>query len=219
MRIPPRTASHVVLLLAAAAAPSAAAVLDVPVTPLVIRIYDAPAIASGHSLPALKEAHDILAAAGFAAEWVGCAMPRTSDGRCGVPLGGAELAVRVVVAPRPAQETRNVAMGYSLVDPGTRGGALATVYLDRVTQFADTARSSTAALLGRAIAHEIGHLLLGTTEHGRAGVMRAFWSHDVVRRSRPHEWRFTPLEARRMRDAVTRRETRGSLAAHVVRGD
>lgn len=195
-----------VVLLPAWSAPASAAVLDVPVTPLVIRIYDGPAIAGGHSVPAVKEAHDILAAAGFAPEWLSCAPPLAPAVRCGVPLAAAELAVRVVIAPRQPQAQGKLAMGYSLIDPRTGGGSLATVYLDRVQRLADATRADLPALLGRAIAHEIGHLLLGT-EHGRRGVMRAIWSYDTVRRIGAHEWRFTATESRRMHAAVTRRGT------------
>jgi hypothetical protein len=178
----------------------------VPVTPLVIRIYDGPAIAGGHSTPAMKEAHAILAAAGFAPEWIPCAPPSAPSARCRVPLGRAELAVRVVVAPQQLPEQRPLAMGYSLIDPRARGGSLATVYLDRVKQFADLTHADVATLLGRAIAHEIGHLLLGTPDHGRRGVMRAVWSRDDIRRIHPDDWRFTPPESQRMRAAVTRRD-------------
>ena len=49
-------------------------------------------------------------------------------------------------------------------------------------------------LLGNAIAHELGHLLLATTSHGPVGLMRALWSEDEVRRSQSKDWRFAPAE-------------------------
>ena len=64
-------------------------------------------------------------------------------------------------------------------------GVLATIYFDRVMWLAHEAGTDSRVLLGRAIAHELGHLLLATTTHGPVGLMRAHWSqgrHDDVRR-------------------------------------
>ncbi len=213
MRITTHVAALVALVLAAASVASAA-VLDVPVTPLVVRLYDAQALPPSASESALHETRTILAEAGFALQWVPCAPTASAAERCAVPLGGAELVVRLVTAPHQASLARPLRgphracavgclpLGYSLVDGGTQAGSLATIYLDRVKWLAAASTADLAALLGRAIAHEIGHLLLGTTRHGRLGVMRAIWTRDSLRNSRPNEWRFSAHEARQMRAAV-----------------
>jgi len=204
MRITTHIAAGVALVLAAAAVASAA-VLDVPVTPLVVRLYDAQALPPSESESALNETRTILAEAGFALQWLPCAPNATAATRCSVPLAGAELAVRLVTAPRQPSSARPLPLGYSLVDGGTQAGSLATIYLDRVKWLAGASTADLAALLGRAIAHEIGHLLLGTAQHGRFGVMRAIWTRDSLHTSRPKEWRFSVHEARQMRAAVTAR--------------
>ena len=57
-----------------------------------------------------------------------------------------------------------------MLDREQRAGVLMTVDLLRRTDNRRTgARLTVPMLLGRAIAHEIGHLLLGTSEHPRAG--------------------------------------------------
>lgn len=228
MRITPHGALVFFLLLAAATIPAAAAVTDEPYVPLVIRLYDV-GPASGVDEGAVQEAQLILAGAGFAPEWVRCAPgdPATAE-RCAQPLGGAELAVRLVAAAGrqgaanqegSRRRTDRASLGYSLVDPRTRSGALATIYLDRVAWLASEARADTPVLLGRAIAHEVGHLLLGTAQHARSGLMRAVWARDAVRGSRAGEWRFLAAEARRMRHAVAARSAVGQLARHVNWGD
>jgi hypothetical protein len=215
MRITSPVAAVVVLLLATAAAPAAAAVIDVPITPLIIRLY-----APEPDESAVKEAHAILADAGFAPEWVRCAPgdPVALAARCAVPLDSAELAVRIVDGGTPQRSSR-LPLGYSLIDPRTRGGSLATIYLDRVRWLAAEAGTALTALLGRAMAHEIGHLLLGTTAHARVGLMRAVWSREAVRDGRPAEWRFLAGEARQMRAAALSRSTVGQFARHLVWGD
>jgi hypothetical protein len=129
-----------------------------------------------------------------------------------VPLAGAELAVRLETAPQRPQSVRPFALGYSLLDGETRSGSLGTIYLDRVRWLAGASAAEVATLLGRAIVHELGHLLLGTPQHSRVGVMRAIWTRQMVFNSRPTEWRFSVQEAERMRAAAGARAAAGQLA-------
>ena len=211
MRIPSHFAAGVFAFLAAASDASAA-VIDVPVMPLVVRLYGDPELSPYDSQSALEEAKTILAHAGFASEWITCAAGAGTPRRCTVPLAGAEFVVRLATAPPQAQPLRSLPLGYSLVDPETKSGALATIYLDRVKWLAGVSTAEVATVLGRAIAHELGHLLLGTPQHGRFGVMRAVWSSQMVRNSRPAEWRFSAHEAKQMRSAVSARAAATQLA-------
>ena len=61
-------------------------------------------------------------------------------------------------------------------------------------------------LLGRAIAHEIGHLLLDTNQHASTGLMRATWSRSELRRDKPADWHFLGDEADTMRTALATRQ-------------
>jgi hypothetical protein len=54
------------------------------------------------------------------------------------------------------------------------------------------------------VAHEIGHLLLGTSKHSKEGLMRALWSHDELRGAKPTHWGFSAAEAARMREGLLR---------------
>ena len=53
------------------------------------------------------------------------------------------------------------------------GTRIATVFYRRIVQVTRAADGNLAAVLGHAMAHEIGHLLLGTTAHSASGIMRA----------------------------------------------
>jgi hypothetical protein len=125
--------------------------------------------------------------------------------RCAVPLQATELAVRIVTAPEQRAVLGRLPMGYSLVDARAKSGSLATVFLNRVAWLAEEGRADVSMLLGRAIAHEIGHLLLGSSAHTRSGVMRAIWSRESVREGRGGDWRFMTSDAKKMRAAVTAR--------------
>ena len=67
---------------------------------------------------------------------------------------------------------------------------------------ARTSRTRADVLLGRALAHEIGHLLLGTTPHASTGLMRALWSTATLKRDNADDWLFTPADAQSTRDGV-----------------
>jgi hypothetical protein len=221
MRSTAHPAAGVALVLALLSSPAKAAVIDPPPTPLIIRLYGAPPFSVESGDRSVKEAHAILAEAGLAPEWIACAPAPPAADRCAVPLGSAEVAVRVIPASPPSASPARgkLPLGYALVDPQTKSGTLATVYVDRVRWLADASESDVAALLGRAIAHEIGHLLLGTNRHAPLGLMRAVWSRDAVRGGRAAEWRFQAGEARQMRSAVVARRAREQMARHLVRGE
>lgn len=89
---------------------------------------------------------------------------------------------------------------------GTRG-TIAFVFVDRVTAFADRHNLLPWTVLGGAIAHEIGHLLLPPNAHVRDGIMRASWrpSHFPPRAAGVAG--FPPEQARLLRRRVASRRS------------
>jgi hypothetical protein len=81
-----------------------------------------------------------------------------------------------------------------MINSQTGAGVLATVYLDRVNWMAQQTGVDARALLGRAIAHELGHLLMATGAHGSNGLMRPVWSESEIRRRKADDWIFRPRE-------------------------
>jgi hypothetical protein len=82
------------------------------------------------------------------------------------------------------------------------------VYADRVDWMAKRTGVPPPELLGRAIAHELGHLLMATSAHATHGLMRPVWSQSEVRRRRTSDWSFEPREIAAIRArAHTRQAT------------
>lgn len=192
--------------------PSAAAVVD-PDMRVVVRTYDTSAT-RGTLTPGLAVAAAILEEAGIGVTWVNCeAAADLRADPCLVPLAVNQLAIRFVHLP-PGQTLKDIViLGDSLVDTRLRAGSLATIYLDRVSALAAHCDVDVSVLLGRAIAHEIGHLLLGTSAHAVSGLMRSAWSFDAIRYDRPAAWTFSSRDARHMRNAVRVRQSRLMAAA------
>jgi hypothetical protein len=81
-------------------------------------------------------------------------------------------------------------------------GRVATVYVDRAHWLASESGTEDSVVLGRAIAHEIGHLLMGTGRHSPRGLMRAIWMRKDFQRVDDDEWLFTPADVTAMRDCA-----------------
>src|SRR5262249_27768297 len=145
--------------------------------------------------------------------WRNC---RTTDGPssqsrdvCTDVLSAPEVIIRIIRTPRAITDVE--VLGYSHVDAHRRQGTLATVSADRVRELAAALRIDEGTLLGRAITHDLGHLLLGTLEHSETGLMRPAWNTTGRRGS---DWSFSSAEATRMRAGL---ETRSLSPLAVAR--
>jgi hypothetical protein len=171
---------------------------------LSVRVYDTEMMPAADQAAALRAAAGVLAAAGIDVTWVACADPAAVSS-CGMPLRGAELSVRFVRLPAAVSAHGQLQLGYSLVDTQAREGRLATIFVDRVQWLAAETRADNGTLLGFAVAHEIGHLLLGTNTHATNGLMRAIWSRTEIERADARDWLFSTIDASRMRASLAQR--------------
>jgi hypothetical protein len=167
---------------------------------LVVRVYDAAHVPVRVQSDALRMAEVIVRTAGVEVIWVACG---DTAARCTSPLRAGEAAVRFVrplPTPGPLRGTRPatslVALGDTLIDRDRAAGVLATIYCDRVEALALDAHVDVTLLLARAIAHEIGHLLLASVRHDATGLMRSVWRREELMHNRPADWVFTPADVK-----------------------
>jgi hypothetical protein len=133
--------------------------------------------------------------------------PQSGEGgTCNAPLEAGELSVRLVRLAATPSANGQLQLGYSLVDTSAHEGKLATIFVDRVEWLAGQTGADTAVVLGFAVAHEIGHLLLGTNTHGTRGIMRALWSRSELQHANVKDWVFSRDEGARMRASLERRK-------------
>ena len=194
------------VLVAAVGIVGAAAVsLHAAETSIVVRTYTE-AASAGDIRTARRTASTILERAGIQVVWLECALPAdpTDADACTQPLRWNELLVRIVSAGTVDGRLGVDTLGSAVVDVDAGVGSLATVYADRVRVMAQHADVDDAELLGRAMAHEVGHLLLGTNGHAAHGLMRASWS-SVDLRGHPVLWFFNGKEGEAMRSGIASR--------------
>ena len=152
---------------------------------LVVRTYNNAGVTAAEMTRARGVASVILEGARLQAVWRDCASA------CDDAPGPRELIVRIVAAPQGIVAN---SLGCALVDLQDGAGTLATIYSDRINMVASRTGVDAGTLLGRAVAHEIGHLLLGTARHSASGLMRAFWSDRELERGMTADWTFSPDE-------------------------
>jgi len=179
-------------------------------TDVTVRVYDVTALDGKMRQAALELARSALASASVEITWRVCNAENTQASHCDVRLAPGELAIRIVRMPGVNEQGGRLRLGDALIDRQVGRGVLATIYLDRVLQLAEQTGADRNALLGRAIAHELGHLLMATNAHGPVGLMRGFWSQDEVRHGRPSDWTFAPRDAEAIR--------RGAQSTHALAG-
>jgi hypothetical protein len=183
-----------------------------------VRVYDGAGVPAADQTVALRAAAGVLAAAGIDVTWVACGRGDSAMNpvECDAPIGRNELAIRLLCLPGAPTPRGELPLGYSLVDTRAAAGSLATIYVDRIAWLSAQAEVGAAKLLGHAIAHEIGHLLLGTNAHGSAGLMRAVWSRAELRRHHPADWLFARSEGAAMRQSLQHRDRQARMASTIT---
>ena len=185
---------------------------------IVVRTFNNYGVAANDLREARGYASAILGAAGITVTWLDCWIADRpspdAPARCRADVG-SDLVLRLQRAPATNGE-RFTSLGFALVIPKaglkasttTEGEALpflATVFADLAEGVARRAGVSSRLVLGRAIAHEIGHLLLNENDHATDGLMRAAWSQAELRKNNGAAWQFLADEAEAMRAAIARR--------------
>jgi hypothetical protein len=175
---------------------------------IIIRSYNNFGVPADDLAAARQDAEAILQQAGVNLVWqdcwVGGRQPASASARCMEPVGG-DIVLRLQKTSG-TDRSKFVSMGFSLV--GTVGAApfLATVYVDRAESVARGAGIDARRVLGLAMAHEIGHVLLNSNSHAPNGVMRADWSRRELQRGDPHGWHFLETEAAQVHVAALGRQ-------------
>jgi hypothetical protein len=167
---------------------------------ITIHVYNYAAVPDKTLARAKEEAGRIFRNAGLTALWVDHAL-RAGDLR--YPHYSTDswdvthLVIRLLTQSQ--EGSSNNAMGEAL------SLHIANVFMNRVTEQAAAGELSASRMLGHAIAHEIGHLLLGDNSHSLGGIMVAPWSKQDLLRMVKGGLLFTHQEVTRIQSEVRHR--------------
>jgi len=222
-----RAAASVLVVTACLAAPG----VSHAQSPITIRIYDSSERSAADRTAAINAAAAIFTEAGLRIIWRDCGR-NGADYPCTATPQPGDLIVRIVPRPAASDDTASTAvtadgnvftereaaeqptlrLGFAAVNDTARTGVVATVFSEHVRDVTERTGIGFALLLGRAIAHEVGHLLPGGDKHSLTGLMRAVWTDGELRQNRAEDWAYlldgTPVRTTRSSGSVVEGSSR-----------
>ena len=180
---------------------------------IAIHVYNYASVPQHVLDQAKREAGRIYRRAGLQTEWLDCPLSPGEASRypeCRLPPGALRFVLRVISREMAGRiGLPETSFGRSWFPEEGGFGVLAAVCAHRTRELAGGNRHLQAVLLGHLMAHEIGHLLLGTGSHSATGLMCAAWYPKQVKRIEQRTLLFNSKQARRIREQVARRTREG----------
>jgi hypothetical protein len=173
-----------------------------PKAEITIFVYDYAHVSPELLAVAEEDARRIFRQAGVGTVWATC-LPKpekVQPGDC-YSVDASHLMLKILPhAINPQVRDRPDVLGTALVDD--KGlGYYAYVFYDAVQRVVEEQKLA-HALLGDVLAHEIGHLLLGSNSHSVSGIMSAHWHGEELRRISEATMLFTPSQSRTLKDRL-----------------
>jgi hypothetical protein len=144
---------------------------------LTVRVYDYAALPGFELHNAMAVTKSIFRDAGIGMRWVECSPLLRShqvSPDCDGPLSATGIILNIV--RRPLEGCAYESLGCALQDVRGIRGTVAYVFQQRLEENVARGGSARFRLLGFAMAHELGHLLLGPGAHSKSGIMQPHWS-------------------------------------------
>lgn len=187
---------------------------------ITIRVADFSKLSQGTLAKAEKYAGEIFERTGVSIRWMAC------------PAGVADLAIRnpcwqdpgpdefwLEIELRKTPGRSRDMMAYAGFGAETTGTTRrAGIFFPAVQATASRFHAEVYQVLGAAIAHELGHLLLGADSHSRRGVMHPSWGREQIELVTIGELLFTSNQAVRIRAEAARRSKEAEAKAAAASG-
>lgn len=163
---------------------------------VIVFVYNQAQVSTPLLRDAETESSRVFRQASVEVAWVNCPASVGEEAECAEPTTGGPLFLRII--PR-AQRLTDRAFGAAFLDPDGVG-RYADVFFESLAGLPlQNSHASRAQLLGDVMAHELGHLLLGTGGHSTVGIMQPKWSSEEVSEISMGKLLFTPDQGRHMR--------------------
>jgi hypothetical protein len=185
---------------------------------VIIHVYNSAEVDHKTLMEAEKVATEIFRKVGAESRWLDVALTSESKQENSVDQGSFNLShIRVNIYPRLMDERLGLSNKVLGLAPGTGPDRqVIYVFYNRVETLAHSQvraadegsirrPATTPQILGHAIAHEIGHLLLNLESHSATGIMRGDWDLNDLQGVASGFLLFTPQQAEVIRAEVARR--------------
>lgn len=168
-----------------------------PDSTLTVRVINYTEATPSTMVKAEYQADRILGEAGLHVIWLDCPLGQSAGiitDPCQRPLKPSEIVLRVLSDYRRTGVQED-AFGFAVLP------VLASVYYEHAVGLArsEGAEFEVSTILGCVMAHEIGHLLLGSNSHSDTGIMQGQWERKQVAQIMKGCLRFTPQQSKLIR--------------------
>ena len=192
---------------------------DEPRFQITVRVYNYAGVTGETLLKAEEEGTRIFRKVEVGSAWIDCGspqLPKSQASPCQIPLGAITVNMRILPPAMAARfESSREEMGFALVSGRAGGATDAWVFYQRVKDAAASDLASASQILAYAMAHEIGHLLLGPDHHTHEGIMCARWNLKALEEIGQGQMLFTRGQANLIRNEL---QTRNELAREIMTG-
>jgi hypothetical protein len=151
--------------------------LQSEITTVTVSVFNDAGVSPILSQQAQDVARRVFAQAGVKLEWMNCGLPSQTEKEVSLCIQSdfpTHLHLTLIGHPiYPVATTLGVSY---LAEDGV--GFQGVVFCERVAELQSGTGVDMAILLGVVMAHELGHLLLGTNSHSPGGLMRASWRRE-----------------------------------------
>lgn len=202
------------ILAASLAASEKAGHAETPLT-ITLRVHNRAKAPHKTLIQSVQEVRKIFSKAGVEVAWRVMPLPleqnQSLDHKQSFP---SHPELSILITPDSAAKSmverlglKEHVFGLSPRPSNGRGGRLAYIFYHRVREFIvkRTLFEQEALVLGLAITHEVGHLLLPNNSHSRTGVMRARFDRQDLRLAAFGDLIFTAQQAESIRAEVVKR--------------
>jgi hypothetical protein len=158
-----------------------------------------------------RSAARVLGTGGVQVNWLDCSQTPQASQQCQDPPNPSALVLHLL----PSRATRRAApsgsLGFAVPPEPGQFGSFAGVFYDRIERLGSRGFNE-PVILGDAMAHEIGHLLLGLEAHTDSGIMKAEWHRRELEEAANGTLVFDALQRNRIMQTLKAR----LLAAHMI---
>ncbi len=180
------------------------------------RVYDFARVPRPKLLRAERKATEFFRKSGIETTWADCPLSEAELGqypRCEALSGPAVISMKILPQSMAQHCGRfSNSPGFALLSGRGRFTTDAFILFPHISESADKMGCSLRTVLALAMAHEIGHLLLGQSGHSSRGIMKAKWGLTDARQVEMGRLRFNDSQTRAIRSQVRRRMAVSGLA-------
>ena len=130
--------------------------------------------------------------------WMTCSKGSSGESRCPGAIRSSQIYFHIVSESLTLSDN---AFGVAFLD-SDGVGHYADLFFDPIQKLATSFAPAEAEIMGSVMAHEIGHLLLGSKAHSRAGIMEAHWSAEELKYIAEGNFAFTRPQCEKMLSRV-----------------